>query len=234
MLDKIFSALTLALSDSFELALLAAFTWGLASIILSPCHLASIPLLIGYLSRQKSIGPKKVFYLSCLFALGILVTLTVIGLVTAATGHILGDIGWVGRILVLLIFLFAGLYLLDLIQIPLPSLNLMDTPRNRNRGAFLLGLLFGFSLGPCTFAFMAPVLGLIFSISADHYIHSIMLLGAFALGHCSVIVAAGGLMNIVQKYLDWSGNIRVIPYLRRIFGLLVLCAGAYYFYQYMI
>jgi len=234
MLDKIFSALTLALSDSFELGLLAAFGWGLASIILSPCHLASIPLLIGYLTRQKSIRSKKVFYLSFLFALGILVTLAVIGLVTTASGHILGDIGRAGRILVLLIFLLAGLYLLDLIRIPMPSLNILDSPRHQNRGAFLLGLLFGFSLGPCTFAFMAPVLGLIFSISADHYIQSVMLLGAFALGHCSVIVAAGGLMNIIQKYLDWSGNTRVVIYLRRTFGILVLCAGVYYFYQYMI
>ncbi len=233
-MEKIFSALTLALTDSFGLALLAAFGWGLASIILSPCHLASIPLLIGYLSRQKSIRANKVFYLSFLFALGILVTLAVIGLVTAATGHILGDIGLAGRILVLLIFLFAGLYLMDLIHVPIPSLNLIDTPRNQNRGAFLLGLLFGFSLGPCTFAFMAPVLGLLFSISADHYLQGIMLLGAFALGHCSVIVAAGGLMSIIQRYVDWSGNSRAVIYLRRIFGFLVLCAGVYYLYQYVL
>jgi len=234
MLEKIFSELARALNGSFELALLAAFAWGLASIILSPCHLAAIPLLIGYLSRQKSIRGKRIFYLSFLFALGILVTLTVIGLVTATMGHLLGDVGLVGKILVLLIFLFAGLYLIDLIPFPVPYLNLLDTPRYQNRGTFLLGLLFGFSLGPCTFAFMAPVLGVIFSMSTHHYLQGTALLGAFALGHCSVIVAAGGLMNVIQRYLNWSGNSRAIVYLRKISGLLVLCAGIYYLYQYVI
>jgi cytochrome c-type biogenesis protein len=234
MIEDLFSALTLALSGNFGWALLAAFGWGVASIVLSPCHLASIPLLIGYLSRQESIRPKRVFYLSFLFALGILVILAVIGLATAATGHILGDIGLVGKIVVLLVFLLAGFYLLDLLPVSVPYFNFLNPGGSQNHGAFLLGLLFGFSLGPCTFAFMAPILGVIFSIGAVHYLNSLMLLGAFALGHCSVIIAAGGFMNIIQKYLDWSGNTRMVLFLRRTFGLLVLCAGAYYYYQYMI
>jgi cytochrome c-type biogenesis protein len=233
VIEELFTKLTIALSGDFLLALAGAFGWGIFSILLSPCHLASIPLLIGYLSRQQSIRPKKVFYLSSLFALGILVTLAAIGLVTAATGHLLGDIGPAGRILVLIIFILAGLYLLDLIPVSIASINLLNTPRNQNRGALLLGLLFGFSLGPCTFAFMAPVLGVIFSFGATHYLQSVLLLGAFALGHCSMIVAAGGLMNVIQKYLDWSGHTGVVLYLRRTFGLLVLCAGVYYFYHYM-
>jgi len=45
---------------------------------------------------------------------------------------------------------------------------------------------------------------------------------------------ACGLTNVIQKYLDWSGNTRAVIYLRRLFGFLVLCGGIYFLYQYVL
>ncbi len=52
VLDSLFSALTLALSQRYLVALSASFAWGILSVLLSPCHLSAIPLLIGYISRH--------------------------------------------------------------------------------------------------------------------------------------------------------------------------------------
>ena len=55
MIEELFSSLTTAMSGSFYPALLASFGWGILSILLSPCHLSSIPLVIGYISSQGQI-----------------------------------------------------------------------------------------------------------------------------------------------------------------------------------
>ncbi len=72
MLEELLTSLTAALTQSLLVALFGAFLWGVISILLSPCHLASIPLLIGFLTSESKSGSRRVFQLSLLFSLGIL------------------------------------------------------------------------------------------------------------------------------------------------------------------
>lgn len=104
MIEGLFTALSNALAQSFWIAALASLVWGLLSILLSPCHLASIPLLIGFITSQENPSRRRVFQLSAMFALGILVTIAVIGLITAMLGRLLGDVGTIGSVLVAGIF----------------------------------------------------------------------------------------------------------------------------------
>jgi cytochrome c-type biogenesis protein len=83
----------------------AAFIWGLLSMILSPCHLASIPLIVGFIDDQGRISTRRAFTISTLFAVGILITIGAIGCVTAAAGRMIGDVGKFGNYFVALIFL---------------------------------------------------------------------------------------------------------------------------------
>ncbi|HNW29974.1 MAG TPA: cytochrome C biogenesis protein, partial [Spirochaetota bacterium] len=82
MIIEIFTWLSGTLSSSPGIALLGSFIWGVLSIVLSPCHLASIPLIVGYIDEQGKITTRRAFFLSLLFALGILITIGVIGLIT--------------------------------------------------------------------------------------------------------------------------------------------------------
>ena len=86
MIRNVLEWLSRALQAAPSFALLAAFIWGILSIILSPCHLASIPLIIGFINEQGRIKVGKAFRISLLFALGILVTIAAIGAITAAMG----------------------------------------------------------------------------------------------------------------------------------------------------
>ena len=204
MIDQLFTNLTIALSGNFSLALMAAFGWGVLSILLSPCHLSSIPLVIGYISSQGQIKVKRSFYLALTFAMGILITIAAIGLITASMGRLMGDVGVWGKWFVAVIFILIGLYLMDIIRWDWNSFNIGNKKRGGLWGAFVLGLIFGIGLGPCTFAFLAPVLGIVFQTATENWLKAVILISAFGIGHCAVIVFAGSLTNLVQRYLNWT------------------------------
>jgi cytochrome c-type biogenesis protein len=230
VLDDLFTWLTMAMSADFSIAFIAAIGWGVISILLSPCHLSSIPLVIGYISSEQGSGRKRPYLLSLVFAAGILVSIGVIGAVTASAGRMMGDVGVWGNVLVAGVFFLVGLYLLDVINPSWQGL-VPHAPRLRGwRGALILGLIFGIGLGPCTFAFMAPVLGVAFSLATTSILQAVLLVAAFGIGHCGVIVGAGGAVGTVQKYLDWTEHSKGTVYMRRGAGVLVILAGVYFLF----
>jgi len=232
MIEQIFTSLTLALDKTPAIALSASFIWGILSILLSPCHLASIPLIIGFVGAQgDKITVKKAFFISSLFSLGILITIAVIGIITGLMGKMLGSTGAWGNIFVAVVFVVVGLYLLELIQ--LPFLNNISQPKFEKRGylaAFILGLVFGVALGPCTFAYMAPMLAVAFNSAATNILYSISLVALYALGHCGVIIVAGTFTEAVEKYLHWGEKSKAVIILKKICGVLVIIAAAYMIY----
>jgi cytochrome c-type biogenesis protein len=156
-MDTIFSWLYDLLYKNDTLALVSSFGWGILSVVLSPCHLAALPMLVAYVANQnknKTTSPSK---LSILFSLGILTTILIIGLVTALLGRLLGDIGNWGNIFTGIVFLTAGLFFLELVSLDNPGLNSKAEKFRGGLFPFVLGLSAGLALGPCTFAFMAPV-----------------------------------------------------------------------------
>lgn len=227
MISEIFAALSQALAGSFGIALLAALAWGVLSILLSPCHLSSIPLIIGYINTQGQVSAKRSFNLSAIFALGVLITIALIGVITAALGRLIGDVGTVGNLLVASIFILIGLYLLDVIRLDWNSVPLHRSRLRGLAGAVVLGLLFGIGLGPCTFAYMAPVLGTVFQLAQSSLIKANFLLLAFGLGHISVIVLAGSAGGWVQRYLNWTESSKTMRIVKRICGALVVLGGIY-------
>jgi cytochrome c-type biogenesis protein len=227
MIESLFTTLNQGLAASFWLAIVAAIVWGIASILLSPCHLASIPLLIGFITGQQNATRQRVLSLSLLFAGGILLTIAAIGLITALLGRLLGDVGIVGNIIVAAIFIVIGLYLMDVISLPWSGFQLSTNRYSGLLAALVLGLLFGIGLGPCTFAFMAPVLGVVFKTAATNVGASITLLAAFAVGHCAVIVTAGVLANRIGEYLKWSQKTGIAVWIKRVCGFLVILGGVY-------
>jgi cytochrome c-type biogenesis protein len=230
MIEGIFNSLYEAMTGAVWLALLASFSWGVLSILLSPCHLSSIPLIVGFISSQGKISISKTFYISLIFAIGILITIAAIGIITASLGRLLGDVGSIGNYFVAGIFFLVGLYLLDIIKFDWNNVGLKQTKAKGLLAALILGLLFGIALGPCTFAYMAPVLGVVFQTAQTNYLLAVIFLLAFGIGHCSVIVGAGTLTGKVQKYLNWSEESKAILWIKRICGVLVILGGVYLIY----
>ena len=204
--------------------------WGILSILLSPCHLASIPLIVGFIDKQGRISTRRAFAISTLFAVGILITIGAIGAITAAAGRMMGDVGRYGNYFVAAIFFIVGLHLLDVIPMPWSGPGKVGMKRKGMLAAFILGLVFGIALGPCTFAYMAPMLGVTFKLAATNIGYGILLLAVYGVGHCSVIVAAGTSTELVQRYLNWNEESKGAAILKKVCGVLVLLGGVYLIY----
>jgi cytochrome c-type biogenesis protein len=225
--DALFTTLTRAIEASGWIAIMAAFGWGLASILLSPCHLASIPLIVGFINGQGRMSVRRAAIVAALFSTGILITIALLGAITATAGRMLGDVGPWGNYAVAVVFFAVGLHLLDVL--PLPGIGAAQ-PGVKRRGllaALVLGLTFGIALGPCTFAFLAPMLGVAFALGDSSVGYGVMLLLAYGVGHCSIIVFAGVSSEWVQQYLKWQERSARALALKRACGVLVLLGGLY-------
>ncbi len=229
-MDTVFTALSRAVEGQPAIAIAAAFVWGVASLLLSPCHLASIPLVVGFVHGQGQTTPGRGAAIAAWFSLGLFTTIGIIGASTAAAGRLMGDVGAWPNYVVATVFFVVGLSMLDVLPLGwrTPSATLL-----RGRGlpaAFALGLVFGIALGPCTFAFMAPMLGVTFAVAGTRALFGSMLIAAYGIGHCFMIVLAGASTSWVGRYLEWTNASRGAAYLRYASGGLVLAGGLYLVY----
>lgn len=136
---------------------IGAALWGLASVLLSPCHLTSLPLLVGFLERLPG-QARSARALAGWVTVGVSLSLVAVAVVSLAAGRLLGDLWGVGPWVTIGFLLLAGLALLD--AFPLPELGRLRPERARAGagGALGAGGMLGVTLGPCTFAFFAPLI----------------------------------------------------------------------------
>ncbi len=230
-MEQLFTELSHAVEGAPAIALGASAVWGVLSIILSPCHLASLPLIVGFISGQGRVSTARASGIATLFAVGILVTIAAIGAITAAAGRMMGDVGRWGNYFVAAIFLVVGLHLLGVISMPWSGPSPVNVKRKGLLAALILGLVFGIALGPCTFAYMAPMLGVAFKLAKTNALYGASLLLAYGVGHCAVIVLAGTFTEVVQKFLDWNEQSRGVTVVKCVCGVLVLLGGVWLIYS---
>lgn len=229
-MEPLFTYLSRAVEGAPLVALGASLVWGILSSVLSPCHLASIPLIVGFISEQGPSTTRRAFWTSTLFSVGILLTIALIGVLTAAAGRMLGDVGRYGNYFVALIFLVVGLHLVGVIPLSFSGPGQVGLKRKGLGAAFLLGLIFGIALGPCTFAYMAPMLGVTFKLAGSAPLYGALLLLAYGVGHCGVIVIAGTSTKVVERFLNWNERSRGVAVLKIVCGVLVILGGVWLIY----
>ncbi len=224
----LFTQLQSMLESSLLLAATAALVWGVLSVVLSPCHLAGIPLIVSHIVTQSDGTRRKAGVMAFLFSLGILVTLLFIGAATSLLGRIVGDSGPATTWIVGAFLVFFGIYLTGIL--PFDLFNYSINPGVSKRGlfpSFLFGLIFGLALGPCTFAFMAPMIGVTFHAARTGWLYSFALFTAFAVGHCAVIVVAGVLTESVRALLRWNEKTATADIVKKVLGFATAGAGIY-------
>lgn len=186
---------------------LGAFLWGMVSVVLSPCHMASIPLMVAYVGGQnRTLRPKEAFNYALLFTLGLFLTIAMVGVVCALLGRMLGDIGSYWQILVGLVLLWVAMGLWGVEKCSFSGGFLKRFRFRGLLGALGLGLGYGLVSGSCTFGFIAPILAI---ITVQKQIGSgLVLIVLFGLGHCLPIGLAGSSTAFVRNLLEsraWQG-----------------------------
>ena len=214
------------MQGSFGLAFAGCLLWGLFSVALCPCHLAAIPLIAGYVGGQSAnIRGREAALHSVLFCLGLVVTITVVGVVCAFLGRILGDISPYWGIPVGLVIIVLGFSLTGAVHLHAPTERLEKLAIRGAGGAFILGLLYGLLSGACTFGFMAPILAML-SVQGLA-LKGVLLVFAFAVGHSLPLLAAGSSVPLLQKILRNAGMRWASLAGRVLAGCLVIGVGAY-------
>jgi len=227
MLDQLLIAVTGWLRVGALRALPGSFLWGMISVLLSPCHTASIPLLFAYVGGQNTLlAPRTAARYALLFVSGLFLTILGIGLACAAAGRMLGDIGPYWQPLIGILLLWVAW---TLVRPPRCSTNrslLSRCTLTGGKGAFVLGLAYGFLSGVCTFGFLAPILGIV-SIQAQVGL-GIAMLALFAAGHCLPLVIVGISSARIMELLNRASWQHGVLYMRRFASVIIAGLGCYF------
>jgi cytochrome c-type biogenesis protein len=161
MLSNVFEAMY----ASGGLQFFGAFLWGIASVLLSPCGISIIPLVVGYIANTDTPSRKRAFVISCAFCLGIVVNLLLVAFVMSGVNMLLGGYERFLTLITAVVFIVMGLHLTGVIHVRFAALGSGGTGRESQdvKGAVVLGIVSGLALGPCSIAYVSPVLSLVMS-----------------------------------------------------------------------
>ena len=227
MLDTIFLTINNWIVAESAIAGIGSLLWGMVSVLFSPCHLASIPLIIAYVGGQQQIlGSRQAAYYSVAFTSGLFVTIALIGILCAILGRMLGDIGNYWQILVGLVLVWVALGMFGVESCSMSGSLLYRLNLKGIFGALVLGLAYGVLSGSCTFGFIAPILAI---ITVQQKIASgVILILLFAIGHCLPIVVAGSSAAMVKGVLEnsrWQG---ATQWFRKGAGVVIIGLAVYF------
>jgi cytochrome c biogenesis protein CcdA len=226
-METFLNHLSQSLSENPFLAYLGVFLGGILSSS-SPCVLATIPLVIGYVGGYSEGDRRKAVLYSLTFILGLSLMFTVLGAIASVIGGLFGIISRTWYFVVGGIAVVMGLHLIGLFEWNLPIPIHLQPKRRGILGAFLLGLFFGIISSPCA----TPVLALIltFVASKGEVAYGTSLLFVYALGHCALIFLAGTATGFVENFVKSKGISNVTTWGKRIGGSIVVFAGIYLIY----
>lgn len=206
------------------LAFIAVFVGGLISAA-SPCVLAAIPLIIGYVGGYSEGDKKKAALYSLVFILGLSITFTLLGAAASMMGGFLGFMGRWLYVGLAVIAVAMGLQLMGVISIPLPFQKTRTIKSKGLIGAFLLGMLTGTVSSPCATPVLAVILAYV-STQGD-MVYGGSLLFVYALGHCALIFVAGLSIGLTESIVNSRGLKNFSLYSKRLSGALLALAGLY-------
>jgi cytochrome c-type biogenesis protein len=207
MLDSVILTVTEWISGGATLAAVGCFLWGMVSVLFSPCHLASIPLMVAYVGgQQQAVAPKQGMFYAAAFTVGLFITIALVGVICAILGRILGDVGSYWQVLVGGVLIWVALGMLGVEKCSISGSLLYRLNFRGLFGAFGLGLGYGVLSGSCTFGFIAPMLAII--TVQQKITTGILFILLFAVGHCLPIMVAGSSTAAVRRVMEntaWQG-----------------------------
>jgi cytochrome c biogenesis protein CcdA len=120
--------------------------------------------------------------------------------------------------------LLMGLHLIGIVRWTIPAPTGWRPRRKGFVGAFLLGLLFGLVSLPCAGPVLLALLALIPVQGA--WMGGVLLV-AYSLGHCGLVLAGGTSMGLVQRLVDSRGWNRGVDFTRKLAGVLLALVGLF-------
>jgi cytochrome c biogenesis protein CcdA len=210
------------------LAFGAVFLAGIISSA-SPCVLATIPLVIGFVGGYADGDRKKAFLYSVAFVLGLSITFTAFGAAAGLLGTMFGTLGGWWYVAAGTVALVMGGQMMGLYEIRLPVRRDYRPKQGGIVGSFLLGLFFGVVSSPCA----TPVLVVILTFVATKgkVLYGTALLFTYAVGHCMLMLAAGTFTGFIESFVKARGVVNFSSWTKRLGGFIVAIVGGYLLWE---
>jgi cytochrome c biogenesis protein CcdA len=227
-MENLFGDISALLQHSPWLAVVAVFLGGVTTA-LNPCVLAMIPLLMGVVAGNKETTTvRRSLVYSLFFVLGLAITFTVLGLVSALMGRMFGNVGQFWKYVVAGVCLIMGLHLLGALKLNIPVPTGIRVKKQGYIGAFLLGLLFGVVSTPCAVPILAVLLA--FVAEKGNVFYGGSLLFVYALGHSALVFVAGTSVGAAKGLLESKGLRKAHGVLQKVAGVLIIGIGFYFLF----
>ena len=206
------------------LAFGAVFLAGVLSSA-SPCVLATIPLVVGYVGGYADGDRSKAFRYSLAFVLGLSLTFTVFGAAAGLLGTMSGTLGGWWYVVAGIVALVMGGQLMGLYELRFPGRYDYKPKQGGIIGSFLLGLFFGVVSSPCA----TPVLVVLLTVVATkgEVLYGVALLFTYAIGHCLLMLVAGTFTGFVESLVKARGVVNFTLWTKRFGGFVVALVGIY-------
>jgi cytochrome c biogenesis protein transmembrane region len=197
---------------------------------LSPCSLAMLPIIIGYIGGYSDAKPLKTFIQMLFFVFGTAIVFSIIGIICAITGKVfISFAGGYFGIFLAGIIMVMGLKLIGVLDFELPVM-IKEMPKNDGTNTFLypiiLGGIFALAGTPCSTPILAGIMAFA-SLSAS-ITQAILMLFLFSLGQGLILILAGFLTSHLK---NWKGFYKFSDWLLKISGGLLIIASVYIFYK---
>jgi cytochrome c-type biogenesis protein len=225
-MDALLAGLARLVEQNVWIAPFASFFGGILTAS-SPCVLVMIPLAMAYVGGYGDARSWRYnLSLSLFFVAGLGITFTLLGLLAAMLGSLLGDVGSFWPYAVASVCLVMGLHLLGVFNFELPLPGWFKTHKQGMIGAFLLGLLFGLVSTPCATPILACLL--VYIAAKGVYAYGALLLFLYALGQGFLIVVAGTSMGMAKGLLESRHLQKAGTWLRKVAGVVIILVGLFY------
>ena len=211
------------------IALLISFLGGVLASI-SPCSLAMLPIIIGYVGGYSNEKPTKTLVQMLFFVVGMSLVFSVIGVACALTGRVFVSVAPSYFLLVIAsLLLVMGLNILGLIEINIPVI-IKQMPHSENRGLILypmlLGSVFALAGTPCSTPILAGIMA--FASISDNILYAVSMLFLFSLGQGIILVIAAVFTSSVKGFKNFA---RYTDILIKSSGVLLVMAALFIFYK---
>ncbi len=216
-------------TEVWYIMLLASFLGGVLASI-SPCSLAMLPLIIGYIGGYSKETPFRTFLQLCCFILGTAIVFSIIGIICAITGNVFNSLlGGYFTVIMASLLLVMGLKLLDIIDLEIPTI-IKSMPANSTNSIFLypilLGMTFALAGTPCSTPILASIMT--FAAMGKNMLFAIIILFLFALGQGVILIIAGFFTSSI-KNLSVIGKFTEI--ILKLSGVLLILTSAFLYWK---
>jgi len=230
MIDFLNTLTTNIQGEQFKATMLIASFLGGVIASVSPCSLAMLPIIIGYVGGYSKEKPLKTLLQMLFFVLGTAVVFTAIGIICAVTGKVF--ISFFGSYFGLIIGSFLivmGLKLLDILDFEFPVI-VKSIPKNDGGYVFLypflIGMVFALAGTPCSTPILAGIMA--FASVSENILFAVLMLFLFALGQGLILIIAGVFTSSIKNMQSF---VKVSELLLKLSGVLLVLSGLYIFYK---